>query len=386
MRFSETQQIIKPLWRLLALLVVCGSGIPAAVAQSQSDQKSTTTGSDLTPDLREEDTKLKLQKGNLVVVPIPISNPTLGTGLVAGGAYFYPQTEEEKKSQPASLTAAAGFYTSNDSLAYALVQQNYWKKDTWRITAVVGHADLKLKLLTLDPGGSEQNLNWLIDGNFALVKALRSFHGDWYAGGVGRWIDMSQFIDGTLDASAVETASDARSVGIGANIEYDSRDMPINSYSGGYFKTELLFNDTRLGSDKTYQSYKLSYSSYHQVSEPVVLAWEVEGCKKGGSVPLWDACTVKLRGFPVTDYLGGATASAQLEARWHMTKRWGMVGFAGAGYVGSSINNIREGEPIPSYGLGVRFMVLPAKRINIRVDYAWSIDSDAIYVSVGEAF
>ena len=31
-------------------------------------------------------------------------------------------------------------------------------------------------------------------------------------------------------------------------------------------------------------------------------------------------------------------------------------------------------------------MVLAAKRINVRLDYARSIDSDAIHVSVGEAF
>jgi hypothetical protein len=31
-------------------------------------------------------------------------------------------------------------------------------------------------------------------------------------------------------------------------------------------------------------------------------------------------------------------------------------------------------------------MVLAAKRINLRLDYARSTDSDAIHVSVGEAF
>ena len=69
-----------------------------------------------------------------------------------------------------------------------------------------------------------------------------------------------------------------------------------------------------------------------------------------------------------------------------MSKRWGMVGFAGAGYVGSSFSGLRDNEPIPSYGIGVRFSVLPAKRINLRVDFARSKDSDAVHVSVGEAF
>lgn len=80
------------------------------------------------------------------------------------------------------------------------------------------------------------------------------------------------------------------------------------------------------------------------------------------------------------------SASVQIETRWQMSRRWGLVGFAGSGYVGDSFAGVREREPIPSYGAGIRFMVLPAKRINIRLDYARSKDSDAIHFSVGEAF
>lgn len=36
----------------------------------------------MVPDLRNDDTEFKAQKGNFVVVPIPVSNPTLGSGLV----------------------------------------------------------------------------------------------------------------------------------------------------------------------------------------------------------------------------------------------------------------------------------------------------------------
>ena len=80
------------------------------------------------------------------------------------------------------------------------------------------------------------------------------------------------------------------------------------------------------------------------------------------------------------------SASGQIEARWQKSKRWGLVGFAGGGYVGDSFSGVRDREPIPSYGVGLRFTVLPAKRINLRLDYARSFASDAIHFSVGEAF
>jgi hypothetical protein len=67
------------------------------LAQPQSDDSTIIPASDPTaivPDLRDGETRLKLQKGDFVVVPIPTSNPTLDTGLVLAGAYYYPQSEE----------------------------------------------------------------------------------------------------------------------------------------------------------------------------------------------------------------------------------------------------------------------------------------------------
>ena len=101
---------------------------------------------------------------------------------------------------------------------------------------------------------------------------------------------------------------------------------------------------------------------------------------------LWDACRVNLRGSSATDYLGTSSASAQFEARWQMSKRWGVVGFAGVGQIENSFSQIRDNDLIPSYGVGLRFMVLQAKRINMRLDYGRSRDSDAIYLMVGEEF
>jgi len=332
-----------------------------------------------------------LQRGDFVVVPIPISNPTLGDGLVAGAAYFYPQTAEEKKLQPASVTAAAGMYTSNDSKALALLQQNYWRDGKWRFTGALGAADLRLGLLAPDQTSSGQSIDWRIEGSFLYAKLARKLRGDWYGGVLTRMIDAKQSLElpvteSDLENEALDTGSDIRAMGLGVYFEYDTRDMPSNSYSGRHLKVDALFNDEAIGSDSTYQSYSAAFRSYHNLGDSVVLAWELQGCHRGGGTPLWDACVIKLRGFSATDYLGKVSGSGQVEARWRLNKRWGLVGFAGTGYVGKSFSGIRDNETIPSYGAGIRFMVLQAKRINLRIDYARSTGSDAIHISVGEAF
>jgi len=358
----------------------------AAIAPAMAQQVETDTRPGIAPDIREDESRLKVQRGDFVLVPIPISNPTLDTGLVLAGAYFYAQTEEQKKVQPASLTGAGGIYTSNDSRALALVQQNYWNRNKWRFTGAAGAADLRLLLLAPDDTSNGQSVNWRIKGEFLYAKISAKFAGNWYGGLFTRYVNANQRIETFESDDDLDEAADIRSTGIGALLEFDSRDMPINTYSGRYFKADVLANDERIGSDKTYQSYSLTLRSFHELSDSVVLAWDLAGCKRGGTAPLWDACRIGLRGFSATDYLGRKSGSLQAEARWRLSKRWGLAGFGGVGYVGKSFSGVHENEPIPSYGIGLRFSVLPAKRVNLRVDYAWSTDSEALHVSVGEAF
>jgi outer membrane protein assembly factor BamA len=340
----------------------------------------------VTPDLRDTDSKVKLQRGDFVAVPIPISDPTLGTGLVAGAAYFYPQTEAQKQAQPASVTAAAGMYTSNKSYAYGIGQQNYWDGDKWRFAGALGRADLKLELLAPGEAGGENRASWLIDGNFLYGELSRAIRGNWYAGITARFVDIKQNIEPAVPHGRFDITNQVRTVGAGLNLSFDSRDLPLNSYSGRLFELRTLFNDEAIGSDRTYQTYTAAFRAYHSLTPKLVLAWEVEGCKKSGSVALWDACRLGLRGFPATDYMAESSASAQLEARWRFHPRWGAVAFGGAGTVGRALLESEEDELVPSVGVGLRFMVLPAKRINLRLDYGRSNGGEAIYFSVGEAF
>jgi hypothetical protein len=370
---------LKCISSIFGLLLLTG---PIAFSQ----ESSTDTRPGIAPDIRQDETSLKIQRGDFVVVPIPISNPTLDTGLVAGAAYFYPQSEQQKALQPASVTGAAGMYTSNDSRAIVLVQQNYWKEDLWRFTGAIGQADLRLSLLVPEGSSGDSAADWRLNGTFVFAKIARRLKGHWYGGIQTRFVDADQSIEIDTSGAGFNAGPDVRSAGVGLLGEYDSRDMPMNSFSGRHLQVDALINDEAIGSNTSYQSYSAAFRSYHELTDSLVLAWDLQACKRSGSTPLWDACRLKLRGFSATDYLGKASASGQIEARWRMTKRWGLVGFAGAGTVSDSFSSISDHDTIPSYGVGIRFMVLAAKRINLRVDFARSDDSDAVHISVGEAF
>jgi len=314
-----------------------------------------------------------------------MSSPTFGTGLIVGGAYFYAQTEAQKKSQPASLTAAAGGYTTNDSYFVGIAQQNYWDENKWRFGGVAGYVDFKFTLQDPQAGGTA-GVDWDVYGSLAQADLARRISGHWYAGVLARYLDMSQRFSRAVNSQDYDTSSDISSTGGGVTVDFDTRDVPTNPYRGSYLQGKAIVSSVSGGRGSSYESYYLRYRNYHSFNRRLVLATEISGCTKAGIFPLWDTCRLNLRGFPVTDYLGKSSLIAQAAGRWHLTPRWGVVAFVGGGVISNSFSDQSKKQIVPSYGVGVRFMVLESKRINLRVDYARSTDSDAWYVAVGEAF
>ena len=375
---------------LLTVLLFCVQPVFADAAdetgEPSADSSPAGPAEPLVPDLREADNALLAQKGDLVADPIPLSSPTFGTGLVAAGAYFYPQNAEQKASQPASFTGAAAAYTNNDSWAAGVGQQNYWDEDSWRFTGVAGYADFKFDLR--DPA-TEGNtgLDWNVRGGFIQGVLSRSIVGDWYLGGLLRYLDIEQDFDTSLPDGDYGIDSRIKSAGAGVIAEHDTRDVPTNAYTGRRFMAKAIFSTADGVEKENYQGYYIRLRSYHQLKQaPVVVAWDVNACVKSGEIPLWDTCRINLRGFPLTDYLGKKSVSGQVEGRWRVWKRWGLVAFAGVGHITNSFSDQGENEYVPSFGGGVRWMVLQSKRVNVRVDYAVSKDSDALYLGVAEAF
>jgi hypothetical protein len=357
-------------------------------AEAEQQTLATDGPTDTIPDLREEEVPAKFQRGDLVVVPIPMSSPTFGTGLILGGAYFYPQTEAQKASQPASFTGAAVGYTTNDSWVVGAMQQNYWAEDKWRFSAVAGYADFKLELIapeSPEAGGTE--LDWLVRGGFFQTSLQRRIRGQWYGGLTLRYLDIEQDLDLTDVDPGFDYDTKIRALGIGLDLKFDSRDLPTNPWSGQLLEAKAMTSDQTPGDRDPYQTYTLRFRTYHKVADSLVLAGDVSACRKSGHFPLWDPCWLPLRGYPITRYIAKSSWYGQAEARWQLSKRWGVVAFAGAGDVKDSVTPEPKDSYVPSYGVGIRFMVLQSQRINVRVDYARSDnDQDAWYLSVAEAF
>jgi hypothetical protein len=357
-----------------------------ALAQDEPASGQAHGDPGMVPDIREHDVPLKAHKGSWVAVPIPFSNPTLSTGLVGAVGYFHAQTEEQKASQPPSVTGGGVLWSDSDSYAVALGNASYWGGDTWRFKGALAWADLDLPLYAGKIGESRLDFDWLIEGAFVFTEIARRVRGDWYLGVRARYMNVEQALDGEITPNVPLVESEIVASGLGLSLEYDTRDLPSNAYSGLHFTTSALFNEQALGSDKDYGVYSADFASYHHLADPFVLAWTASGCTRSGDVPLWDACRLNLRGAAATDYMGRSAFMAKAEGRWRFGGRWGAVVFAGAGKITEPVFEQQDFGTISNYGAGIRFMVSKENRINMRLDYGRTSEDSAVILAVGEAF
>jgi hypothetical protein len=79
--------------------------------------------------------------------------------------------------------------------------------------------------------------------------------------------------------------------------------------------------------------------------------------------------------------------AAQVEWRWRVRPRWGLVLFGGAAVVGEDVNSLQARDLRPSLGLGLRvFTERGREAVPVRADLGLGYRSVRVSVGIGEAF
>ena len=88
--------------------------------------------------------KLLKTDARFVPVPIPISNPTIGSGLAAALLYLHSKDHSDPK-QPTSTTGLLGMVTNTDSWAVGAFHDGFYLQDKARLRAAAGYGEFNLK-------------------------------------------------------------------------------------------------------------------------------------------------------------------------------------------------------------------------------------------------
>jgi hypothetical protein len=326
----------------------------------------------------------------LVVAPLPLSNPAIGSGLAVAAVYTIAKRAAERESPPTTI-GGGGFYTSNGSWAGAAGVKLYLKEDRFRATLGAGLGQINYDLFAEDPSANGIPVKQEFEA--ALGELMVGLGKRWY---VGLRASYGTTTVGVRrgDDEEIPVPADQLDVGLGAlglKGERDTRDSVFYPTTGSRLQLLVNHSDTELGSDYTYTKTNLSYSGYLTLAEPVVLAIQAAGCDVTDGGPFFDLCLFGtesvLRGYTAGQYLDRWTLAAQAEVRWRFANRWVTTAFVGVGGVKPAYAFSEETEVLPAGGVGVQWIAAPENMITLRADYAFGEGgSRGFYIGIGQAF
>lgn len=385
LRAEEPQPTEPPRFRLSGGLSSGSGEVPST---------SPLAGALPVPSLGSGEDAAKSGKPSFVAVPLPNSNPTLGTGLGAAGLLFFRPSKKDTVS-PSSTLALGGMYFDTGSWAVALGGKVILKEDRWRISAAFAVADLRYDLYGegAEAGASSDavGVRQKTAGGFAQVQARlfgRFFGGVRY---VLAQVNTTLTTAGTEPPPGVsENELSLRIGALGPVFTLDSRDNQFFPLRGWAVDLRTDFYGGSLGSEATLQKYEANVRAYFPVRGRDALAAQLYLCGVGGDAPFFLQCLYGssgvLRGYPVGKYYDQTMFGLQAEYRWHVFTRWIAAGFAGIGGVAPGFGKYTSDEILPAAGVGIRWIAEPKEKATLRLDYAWGKDRGSFYLSIGEAF
>ncbi len=368
--------------RTLLALVICTFSLMAILPTSANAQMGGTSGGAGTYALEDGERNLKV-----AAIPVPNYSEVMGFGLGVVGMVYYKMDRTDDELPPSS-TGMVGMYTENKTWVGMAFQKFHFKQDIWRATAAFGTGSVKYQFNPgeIGPGLPDIFVDYTTVTNFAFAKGERRVAPNLYAG--LELIGWSALV--SVEPNIVEIPEETyRAAGLSGN--WDLRDHMMNPREGTNVAVRYDVYAEALGSDRDFNKLNFTVTGFTTLGDSTrVLAARILTDASFGDVPFSGQAIVNgnknLRGYSNGRHRGDQLLTIETEYRWNVYGKWGLAGFAGVGFVADEWSNYSMSEALPAAGLGVRYRMIDAYRINARIDYGWGKHDQAIYFSIGEAY
>ena len=394
------------------MILTAGASVRTQTATSLPDQK--TTGGELAPEMssnpvgqtsakshtsgkQQTTTGAKPQKpkrGELIIAPIPISSPAVGSGLILTVGYVFKLNQKDELSPPSTI-GLAGAFTSSGSRGGGIGGRLYFSQNKYQTTfaLIKGRVNFDFFGIGRIPGRDAISVSLKSGGTVFFGEFMRNVWKGIFIGPrfqrrnlyvrLGDIQTPGGFEIPPIDVQAVSAA-------LGFHVQRDKRNSTFYATKGSLFDVTGDFFAKGLGSRRQYQTYKISYNSYHTLAPRQILAYRGVLCSANQSVPFYDLCLYgtnnDLRGYTGGEFQNRRMFATQAEYRRELKGRFGVVAFGGLGGIAKRWNAFRTDELLPAAGAGLRFTLDKKNHINYRIDFGIGRAGHTLTIGVGEAF
>jgi hypothetical protein len=324
--------------------------------------------------------------------PFIFYTPETKTG--GGGAinYFFREAGSATNARPSTLVPIF-VYTQRQQISTAFMSDVYWEHGKNHFVGTVSYANWPNQFYGIGNNTSNKAEDFTQRVVVLDLRYLRQMRRGMYAGVQYLFLNskLTETEAGGKLASRDILGSEAGTAsGVGALVNWDTRDNIFYPFSGSFYQFSARVFHDRLSSDFDFTNYQIDLRQYFPLASSHVLA--VQGYMNviNGDAPFYMISTLGgqnlMRGLYEGRYRDKNVIAAQLEYRLPMWRRFGAVAFAGLGEVAPKIGDFELKSFKHTAGLGLRYQLVPAEKINLRMDFGWSKDSSGFYVALTEAF
>jgi len=325
-----------------------------------------------------------------VVLPAVSYAPETSIALGVLGTHLF------KRDSAASLShiSATILYTFKNQFLAQGDWASFSKRNQWLTRATINLS--KYSTYFYGIGNETGNANkTLIDyqswqGTASLLKRIANHFYGGVKGYYSQYDHVKESGGNKLLPDTLTGSTGSTTVEGGICLLLDTRDNPNSTQTGWYIEANGLSALTAFGSEYNFRMLDVDIRKFVTLPWGSVLALQVLASGKEADVPFLELSSLggsnMMRGLYTGRFRDKDLIAEQLEWRRMFLPRWGIAVFGGLGKVGSDLSQLGRNDWQNSFGFGIRRVVSPKFRLNLRADAAWGNGSANFYVNIGEAF
>lgn len=321
---------------------------------------------------------------------LPETNLVIGAGIKR--FYHFGNASTTRTSN----IAVSFQYSLNGQYLLRSQYQVFTKNEKYYITGFVGYSRFPITFYGIGNQIDMTKNEPVIFDNFRFENlTYRKIGQNGFAGLGWRYFNMFNVKteeNGKMETENIEGNKGSRVSGLNVSYLFDNRDNILTPSKGVFAQVIYSIHGNITGSSHAFNRWQFDARYYLKPfsKRKDILAFQGYGFLSVGDVPFNELAQMGgdmiMRGYFMGSYRDKNLLAFQSEYRLQVLKRWGIVGFAGAGGISDSMGKFELNYVKPSYGGGLRFKINRKENVNLRMDYGFGNGQQNIYFFIAEAF
>jgi len=378
----DRPDISKPLFAVTTALlaVILFAGPAAAIAQDTPADEDTEAG-------------LQAYKARLIGLPFVYYTPETQLAFGAGGVFNFRTGRKKAEARTSSVWAYASYNLARQFSAL-LKPDIYLKGNSLFLSGTFSYERAPQKFFGVGNDTRESDEESYTPRVFAVQIGVKRRIAGGLFGGLRFDVEKVTMEEvepgGLLDAGDIAGSRGGLHAGIGASLDWDTRDAVLFPRRGSFHQVSADVYGAIAGSDFSFSRFKLDLRRYVPLRGGRVLALQAYLFSAGGEVPFYKLGLLGgeslMRGYYKGRFRDKGLALVQAEFRALLTDRIGVVGFFGLAGVFPGWVELGRVKIKPCVGAGLRYVINKRDGTTVRLDLAWGRASFGLYATAQEAF